>query len=63
MSITPITRLELPTLTHQLLNTINPLPAYFKFITASSHAVQFVLCSKLKIKKLSNIPLKTTAHT
>ena len=38
-----LAHLELPTSTHQLLNTINPLPGYFKFITAGSCRVQFVL--------------------
>ena len=62
-SITPITHLELLKLTHKLPNTISPLLAYFKFITASSRGVQFAFCSGSKTKKLimSNIPLKTTA--
>ena len=62
LSLTLITRLELPTLTLQLSNTINPLSANFKFIATSSHDVQFVLCSGLKTKKQSNIPLETTKH-
>ena len=51
LSVMPITHLELPTSTFQLLNTINPFSTNFKFITTSSRDVQFALCNGLKTKK------------
>ena len=62
LSVTPITLLELPTSTFQLLNTIKPLSTNYKFITTSSRGIQFALCNGLKLKKQSNIPLQTTKH-
>jgi len=62
LSVTPITRLQLPTSTFQPSNAINLISANFKFIGSSSHGVQFALCSRLKKKTLSNIPLKPQQH-
>ena len=62
LSVTPITRLQLPTSTLQPSNAINLLYVNVKFITSSSRGVQFALCSRLKKKTLSNIPLKPQQH-
>ena len=61
LSVTLITRLQLPTSALQPSNTINLLSVNMKFITSSSRGVQFALCSRLK-KTLSNIPLKPQRH-
>jgi len=51
----PLTHLELPTSTRQLPNTINPLPGYFKFITA-----EFSLC--FEDKEAEQPSIETTVH-
>jgi len=48
----PLTRLELPTWTYQLPNTINPLSSYFKFVTASKCGDQIAFCSRLKTEEV-----------
>jgi len=60
LKVTPITRLGLPRSTYQLSNTINPPSSYFKSVTASECGDQIAFCSRLKTKKWSNIPSKTS---
>jgi len=50
LSITLITCLRLPILTHQVPNTKHSLSAYSKFVTTSSHALPFALQSELNTK-------------
>ena len=50
-SVTPLTRLKLPTSTYQLPNIINPSSSYFEFVTVSECSDQIVFCSRLKTKK------------